>query len=248
MEIIEIKDVLKLVLNSKFIGYGSTCFCFLMPNGDVLKLFRDTYNKNKLFLSRKMPDHLYLLNTLNNDSYRGPEKIFMRDNLIIGYSYKYIHAKTLANIKKNISTNEIVKSLDKLIEDTYLISDKRFLLGDLHDKNILYQKVFSIIDLDYGLINGTSAIDEIAQANIHYLLKIILNSLLDVEIDEIIHIYSLELQKLYDKTVYEDYRYVQEFFDAICEELKTKDLTVGKLKRNRYKLAYKTQNSYFKLD
>lgn len=44
MEIIEIDDLKKLLKKSRYIGKGKSGKCFLLQNGELFKLFRDTPN------------------------------------------------------------------------------------------------------------------------------------------------------------------------------------------------------------
>lgn len=45
----QVDSVFNLIKGSRFIGSGTTGFCFLLPNEQVVKIYYDSYRKRKLF-------------------------------------------------------------------------------------------------------------------------------------------------------------------------------------------------------
>lgn len=153
IEIIELqkkKELYGLLLGARYIGSGKTSSCFLLKDGSVLKVYKNSYKKRELFERRSMLKHVRLLSTLKNESYITPELIFTCEKEVIAYKTEYRHAKTLAKVSSSTKIKDMLLHLDKLIEDTYLIGERKFRLGDLHDKNILFNGFYYMIDLDFG--------------------------------------------------------------------------------------------------
>jgi len=242
MEKIEIDRLSKFLINAQYVGMGTTAICF-RKNEKCIKIFRNTWRKKALFYYHDMLIHLEELNSLNNESFLVPEKILSLQGEIIGYIAPYKKSRTFARIKKQTKIKDLMKALEKLIQDTDKISNQLFQLQDIHNKNILYNGQFFIIDLDFtnrSVINLT----KIIQYNREAILKTILYTLFSLRIDQLLKISSLELQTLYDQTLYQDYHKVFEFFNHFSEISQKNDLKVKDLKRS--KLIAKEQNTYFK--
>lgn len=77
MKVTKIDSILPYLRGSKYIGKGSTAFCFLMKNNKVLKLFINSYDKKVLFNHYdNIIDHFSGISTLKNDTYIVPEELY----------------------------------------------------------------------------------------------------------------------------------------------------------------------------
>ncbi len=241
------KDIFRLLIDghAKYIGQGRTACCFLLKDGTVLKIYKETRIKRELFELYPMLEQVKLLSNLKNGSYIAPEVVFVYENEVIAYKTEYKNAKTLAKIKPYTMVSTILVNLEKLIEDTCLIGEKKFRLGDLHGKNILFNDFFYMIDLDFGHTIEES-IENVNIINIRSVIKLILDTLFDVEDDELLKISDPSIFKLYDKTVYENYKNIYSFFDALQDRLNVSDLQVKDLRLKYNGLISKEYNSYYK--
>lgn len=249
MEIIEVKNLKELLVGTKVIGYGTTCICFLLRDNSVFKLYLNTYRKVELFDTFNMFEHLKMLNNLGNDTYVSPEKIVILNNKIIGYSMKYINTKTLAKMSKDIYINDVLNKINKLYEDTYLISKNNFDLRDIHRKNILYQNRFYVIDLDHGYINLNLSEDLLLKCNISGLLLTIIGAIFGENIFEgrnskEMIFFDDEINTLYKQTIHQNHNKIFDLFGCIKEKVKNENPTINELRRVRKKI-YKKEDNYY---
>lgn len=189
-----------------------------------------------------MVRHLEFLEEMTNNTFIGPEKIIMCHNQVVGYTYPYVKASTLAKISPSTKVKNLFPAIEKLIQDADDVSKKSLDIGDLHDKNILFQNMFSIIDLDDG---KKSIYDENKTIifNRNLVLKVLINSLFKIESRQDMQIHSLEIQKLYTQIFVESYQKIYDFFESFVQTLEKPDLTIKDLRRTR--LITKTYNSYY---
>lgn len=231
---------------AKYIGSGATSNCFLLSDGTVLKIYKETKKKKKLFSYYSMLEHIKLLSTLKNESYITPIAVYMLDDEVVAYKAQYKKAKTLERINPNTKISSVLENLDYLMEDTYLISDKHFLLKDLHDRNMLFNGYFYIIDLDFGHIEENDT-ESINRSNNREIMEVLLKSLFNVKDYELLNIYDLEVFKLYNIAIYKDYKNIYLFFHELQELLKEKELKVKSLRKHN-NLITKEYDSYYKPD
>lgn len=247
IEIIELqkkRNLYTLLLGATYIGAGKTSCCFLLKNGSVLKIYKNSSKKRELFQNRSMLEHIVLLSELKNESYITPKVVFTYLNEVIAYKTEYRPAKTLAKVNLLTKIQDFLLCLDKLIEDTYLIGEKNFRLKDLHDKNILFNGHYYIIDLDFGK-KEEGAKENINRYNIQDIIKLLFYFLFDVKAYEILKFDDPLLLTLYHDTLYKNYTYIYSFFEALQEEMKINELQVRDLRRTH--LIEKEYNSYYKL-
>ena len=240
-----INSLMPYLKDSYLIGVGTTALCFLMKDGNVLKVFMDTSNKKELFLSKKnIIKHFELINKLKNDTYIVPEELLIKDNNFIGYIYPYKSAKVLNLLNKNTKLDNIIDSYDKLIEDTSKISEKKFILEDLHDKNILYSDNFYLIDLDFGYFEKSKSSEELTNLNLLNLNEAIIHSLFKKKLNMVIDFFDEDLNDLYKNATKKDYRY---FKILLLEIQKYKDSIKSKSDLKKNKLIY-THNNYYRVN
>ncbi len=236
-------DIYKLLFGATYIGAGKTSCCFLLKDGSVLKIYKNSSEKRELFQTRSMLEHIVLLSELKNESYITPKVVFTFQNEVIAYKIEYRPAKTLAKVNLLTKVQDFLLYLDKLIEDTYLIGENNFRLKDLHDKNILFNGYYYIIDLDFGKKEETK--ENINRYNIQDIIKLLFYFLFDVKAYEIVKFDDPLLLELYHDTLYKKYTYIYSFFEALQEEMKTNELQVRDLRRTH--LIEKEYNSYYRI-
>ncbi|MBQ9024098.1 MAG: hypothetical protein IJ105_02620 [Bacilli bacterium] len=225
------------------IGVGTTAICFLMKNGNVLKVFLNTYNKNVLFnYYDNIIEHFERINTLKNDTYIVPEELLIKDGKCIAYIYKYEASKTLKSIRLKTRIDCLIDSYDKLLEDTKKISYKKFDIIDLHDRNILFGPFFKIIDLDQGNFKDNLTEEELFRYNMININETIIYSLLRKDKrKEIIEFYDKDLEKMYKEYAIKDFKKMKLFL----KELEKHNInTVKDIKLNSNKLVLTTENYY----
>ena len=237
MEIVEIKNLKNLLISSKYIGWGTTSLCFLLSNGEVLKLYTNSYRKNKLYETRNMYEHLKNLNKLNNESFIGPDKIYIKDGKIIGYSMRYAKGRHLHDIKPKTNIVDLIPLIDKLINDSISLSDYNFKLADLHDKNIIIGDKFSVIDLDSGFFEDKIEPEELIKINVSSLIKTIISAIFKIKDYEIISFNSDELNKLYYIISIEDIHAYKELLIKIREIIEIESLSIKDIRDNKNKLV-----------
>lgn len=194
MKITEVNNIYKYLIGAVPIGFGTTAICFLMKNNKVLKLYYSISLKN-IMMSK-----LEILDEIGNDSYVTPEEVLIKDNLCIGQIYPYIHAKTLNKINNN-TISELLLNYDKLKKDTKYISDRQFLLGDLHRKNMLFNGFYYVIDLDKGYTEERYKEDTIYSLNMRKINETILYSIFGIKSDRVIDFLNEDIRKSYSNSL-----------------------------------------------
>ncbi len=241
IEVIEIEDIKVLLKGARCIGKGKTGKCFLLQDGSLFKIYRDTPNTAELFHQYDMLSHLNCLSQLNNEIYVGPIKIYTHKNQVIGYAMRYIPAKTLYKINKKVTLNEIREALNPLIDATFLISSEmKYTLVDMHGGNILYKEGFHVIDLDPGYFTENDDADKIMCFNMKKILCTIIDGIVGSGryIGEEISFYNKRLDSVYEEVIYKNYQAIDEFFGNLKEEVKQNNPTIKDVQRLKRRLYY----------
>lgn len=240
-----IMSILPYLKDSKIIGMGSTSICFLIKGNKVLKLYMDTANKKKLFNSKKdIISHFDRLSEVNNDTYIAPDELLIKDNKCIAYIYRYKNAHSFKTLKRSTTLDRITQAYDKLVEDTYKISEKKLVLNDIHDKNILFSYMFYVIDLDYGYFVDSKNTDDLANFNLIKMNDVIIHSLFKQRYNKVIEFYNNDLNDLYKDSTKSDYKK----FKIFLQELQKYDDSINR-KSDLYKRKLiHTHDNYYKFD
>lgn len=247
MDIVEISSIKNLVLGSIIIGAGKTAVCFKMKDGNVFKCYLNTHLKNELFrLKGDMLEHLKKLSELKNDTYRAPEKIVIKDNQVIGYIYPYIKAKTINNMSVNTKILDSIKEYDKLLSDTKEVSDKDFKLGDIHTKNILYNEMFYIIDLDFSsYIKTHSEIYNNYYFNMNLIMRTYLEKIFKVNKEtEILKFNDSKLAEMFRNMNWTNIDEVYNFFENIVQLTNKTNPSILDVRKSH--LVTKEENTYYR--
>ena len=219
-----ITSIYPYIKNTKIIGKGKTSICFLMSDNRVLKLFLNTYYKKRLFKSNdNIINHFEKINSLKNDSYIVSEELLIKDKELIGYIYPYINGKTLHSIDKKTNIELLINSYDKLKEDTVLISNKKFVLNDMHDRNILFNYNYYIIDLDFGFFKDNDDSNKILNYNMYKINNTIIHSLFNKYQDTIIEFIDNDLNNLYKESIISNYNSIKLLLSELSKYNNTKN-------------------------
>ena len=199
------------------IGIGNTAICFLMKDGNVLKVFLNTYDKYILFNSfNNVIEHFEKINSIKNDTYIAPEELLIKDGYCVGYIYPYQKAKTLKKMKLNTKIDSLINSYDKLLEDTIDISNKKLSIFDISDRNILFNTNFKIIDLDHFEFFKNKSEEEILKNNMIKINKTIIYSLFDKNrMFNTMDFYNIHLKEMYKENVINNYKNMKLFLSEL---------------------------------
>lgn len=224
MKITNVESIIPYLKGSKFIGMGYTAICFLMNNGKAFKLYIETFNKRNMFNCMENPiDHFSKINEIKNDTYIVPDELILKNGKVVGYIYDYINGKTLK--KMNYSLDLLINSYDRLIYDTYEVSDKGFDLFDVHDKNILFDNKFRIIDLDKGEFKEYGT-EKIFKSNMSEINKTIIYNVFSEPRYKEIRFFDQDRKELFNQSLYEDvYKMKELLIDLKKVGTKRKQLT-----------------------
>lgn len=239
MKVTYIKSLVPYLSFSIPIGIGTSAVCFLMRDGNIIKIYRESFLKKELFYNYDMKEHLTSINLLNNDSYIGPHELLIKDDKVVAYIYPFVKAKVIKKIDNNLQSENILKGYDKIYKDTKTISNQGFLLNDLHYKNILFNGNYYIIDLDKGKFLEQEYTD-IFRKNITNINKIIINSIFGLKKIESLEFYDSELEKLY----YNSLSGIEEYFYELIERLFYKNSNIKEVKKNN-KIKVISKNLYY---
>ena len=246
MEIVRINSVYELLFGAKLIGYGTTAICFLLRDNTVLKLFINTHHKRSLFKFRDIVEHLSSLEKLNNETYVAPRKLVMIGDEVVAYIMDYRKAKTMKRISNSVRVNDLLMSYPKLLEDTRSVSLSHFRISDMHDKNILFNGDYHVIDLDNGSFIEDYKVDDLTRYNMQDILLTIVDGMFGVSWEKDIFFNRSDLDRIYHDTVYKNPEDFSEFVHALEEEIKVSNPSVLDLKRNRSRiLTLQTRHNYY---
>ena len=230
------------------IGKGTTAVCYLMKNGNVLKIFKDTYNTATL--KRMYPnsiEHYSSFESIKNDSYISPDELLIINGQVIAYIYKYVNAKTFKKISYLTSLRDIFLSdaYKRLQENTFKASEKGFELYDSHDENILFDGTnFYNIDLDFSNVSSDIDIDKLYMQNIRTIQNAMIYSLFNIKSIKKYNLYFNDevLDKLYNLSIYHDDNQIKQ----LVEELEKRNVkTKFDVRTKKHFLARVEYNDYY---
>ena len=137
--------------------------------------------------------------------------------------------------------NDIFDSMDKLIEDTIEISKNGFMLFDVHNKNILFDNRFYVIDLDKGQLVEYK--DNLLYHNLRQVYETIFDTIFRIKPWEIVFFNDRVLDTLYHKCKWDNKDSLYELLDYLRFKTNKPDPTIKQLKRS---IGYtKQRNDYY---
>ncbi|MBR1376707.1 MAG: hypothetical protein IJ565_02725 [Bacilli bacterium] len=243
MKIIEADTVTPYILNSLPIGVGTTAICFCLLDGRVFKYYINTRQTMLMFANPHFKAKLERISTITNDSYVGPQELLFIKGELKGYFYPYVEGKTLKSTRKDITLSELFRNYEKLLTDTIEVSKKGFTLYDLHDRNIIFNDYFNIIDLDRCYFENDK-FEHTLRINLRTISETILGYIFKTEPWQTINIYDRDLQYIYYNTDWQNLDEVDALIKMISDKCNDADPTV---KTIRKKIKYvKEYNEYYR--
>lgn len=230
------------------IGRGTTAVCYLMKDGNVLKIFKDTFNTYSLKkIFPDLIDHFEKLNNIKNGSYISPDELLVLNGEVIAYIYKYVNAKTFKKVSPLMPLDQMFLSdgYKKLKEDTLEVSENGFELFDTHDENILFDGVnFYNIDLDFSNISTFKSADTLYSQNMRSIQKALIYSLFNIKSDKKYDLFFKNqiLDELYNQAIYRDENQIAQ----LIEELEKRSIkTKLDIKVKKHSLVRVERNDYY---
>lgn len=151
MEIVHTDNVKNLISFPLPIGTGTTARCYKSKDGDVIKVYRDNSDARFLLRTDNFEDKLAQMGEISNDTFIAPKKLLYINNKLSGYIYDYVRAKDLDRISKFTKLSSVFGHFDIVLDNLKKISNKNFILRDVHGRNILFNGKYHVIDLDRGV-------------------------------------------------------------------------------------------------
>ncbi|MBR6690808.1 MAG: hypothetical protein IKL65_05700 [Bacilli bacterium] len=151
---------LKEIGKKQFIDKGTTGRCYLLEDGNVVKIFN---NPRGLYEIDRFEHFLYY----ENDSFMFPHDFIFDSKKFYGYITKYASGETLDRVFSKSNLLQLSTHSLKLEKNIDFVSSGGITLYDFHPRNLMYDgKKYSAIDHDeYGV--GTD-IEEIKRRNQSY--------------------------------------------------------------------------------
>lgn len=221
------------------IGSGSCARCYLFDDNTVYKVFRKNGYAYELLHNKdiNIEDRFEYLSKVNNDTFYGPKTIVVDNSEnVVGYLMDYASGKTLNKLKGNCNISELLTAYRYLVEEIKRLSEHFVELKDVHERNILYDGRFKVVDLDKGILSNESY-DEVLRRNIGKTTNCIINSIFNIERHSDVRFYNQDLNTLYNASINGDYKLVSDFFDYLDECLSLHRPEIKKYRSKKLSLA-----------
>jgi len=243
MEIIEIEKVMPYLINSFPIGMGMTAICFKNIDNVVIKIFKKNDEAKLLVDKDDFLDRLTNIGRISNSTFIGPDTILVHNDKVVGYLYPYINAKVLAKIPKSTRLSTLFGNYEILLKDTKEISDEHLRLYDVHNRNILFNGKYYVIDLDKS--NFMENVEFNFIENMSVLFNNILWQIYGTKPWELVRFMDYNVEKFVGKMSKCDIESIKEFVKLLSDRCEEDDPTIMTVKKkikgiNEY-------NSYYKL-
>ena len=126
MRVREVDSIFNLLKGSHFLGSGTTGFCFLLPTGEVIKIYFESERKKRLFskYENNLVDFFEYISSFNSETFYGPNELIIKDGQVIGYIKNLSNGKTIDHMSGNLTINDIEDMITVLIRDIKLVSKK----------------------------------------------------------------------------------------------------------------------------
>ena len=245
MQITEIKKISEYLKKCRKlpVGIGTTAICFLTKDNKVLKLYLNTSNRRAIFNNYdSFIEHMSEVGKYANDTYIAPDELLVQDGKCVAYLYPYIQGRTLKHINLFTKVDTLfLENYSKLEEDTQKFSESGFLQDDLHEKNIVYNGSYHIIDLD--VTPNLVADVDLYETNMQKINKAIIDSLFRENDFTIMKFHNDELQKLYYEAIHKNHEAIRELFRAFNYYYPKAD-SVFDLKAKKHRYMMSKDNDY----
>lgn len=205
---------------------GTTAFVYKKNDDEVLKVYRNTWRKRRLFDTGDMLSILNRLSDIKLDSFVTPNDIYVDFDLnLLGYSMDRVKGTRLDRINSLMDMKTILEYAKKLEEDNKILSDYKFKLLDLHESNMfLTEDGYKVFDLDCGYFETEETKDRIYYYNNKLLKQCIIKGLFGICSCNNIFIKEEDIRNAY----YNDS--ISEAIEAINDSLNVDELTAYDVK------------------
>ncbi len=241
----QVDNIYKFLIGSKYLGHGTTGFCFLLPSGQVAKIYYNSERTKNFFSKHRSSiiNFFEYINSFNSETFYGPNEILLKDGKVIGYIMNLAYGKRIRHMSSNITIDDIEDMITILIRDVKLVSKDNLRICDRHQKNIVYSCIFKMVDLDDCYRNFINNYDQLVKYNMGDLLFVITKSLFNVKDKCDVYFRDLDLDALFEKSVYRDY---EEYF-TFLEHLRSFGKDLGELRDSgiHYSLVHEDYYSKF---
>lgn len=218
MESIKSSEIKRLSL---FFHQGTQAYVY-HDKKNAYKLYKCNNKMTAIFNTMDIDYQLERLSRINLNSYVTPKfKITDDRGFLAGYGMDYIKAKTLNRLSLRVNASKFIDDLKRLEEDTYKISEEKYILIDQNYRNILYNEElgFKLIDLDNGAFLDKKESDELYRDNIRFIKDIIKSLVYGVSLNDKIATYDTELANcLYNSESLTDFI---EYYESETKRKKT---------------------------
>jgi len=163
------------IKNKKKFAVGRTAHLYLLEDGNILKLFKNTRDLYEIDRFK------YMLN-YDNDSFIFPFEFIYDSKKFYGYITKRALGKSLESVFSQSNLLDLSTHSLQLEKDIDYVSKGGIALYDFHDQNLLYDgKIFSAIDHDE---NGIYKTEEYAKEINHERHRIMIGKLFENNIEK----------------------------------------------------------------
>ncbi len=244
MSIIRVNDIKNVKVYPKVLFYkrGTTASVYKMNNNEVLKVYRDTFRKRAIFSARDMNEILTRLSNIKLSSFVTPNDIYIDNNdNILGYSMDLVSGSKSNRIDPIIELKEIIKAVKKLDKDNKLLSEEKYLIRDLHERNMFYNiNGYKVFDLDGGFFNLKEPSSNVYKINNAFLKRAVVKGLFGIPACNEINITDYDISDSY----YESN--IVEMLEVLGEKTRKAEPTVGDVRRLSKRISYINDNYYNK--
>lgn len=137
---------LKEIKNKKYFNKGRTAKCYLLNNGNILKLFNSKRDLSEIDRFKYMLEY-------TNESFVFPFEFIYDSEKFYGYITKRAPGIILELAFSKSNLIDLSKHSQDLERDIDYISEGSIVLYDFHNQNVLYDgKKYSVIDHDENAI------------------------------------------------------------------------------------------------
>lgn len=246
MDIIEFKKTDLLKGPSIPLGSGKTANCFLTPNLDVVKIYKHNFDAEQLLKNKDFSLKLERLGNISNETFIGPDSLLYTKDKLVGYTYKYCVSPTLSVAGSDTTLTKLFINYDRLLEDIKKVSNGHLRIRDSHYKNILFDGIYHMIDLDHSEFRDEDDVEELYSKNASRLFKAIVKHIYGVNPSHTLMFDDKDLNLVFNHMDKTNLSEVEEFQRIITKKCETPNPTIKQIKRKvkarGYNMGYNGKN------
>lgn len=140
-------------------GEGKFGKCYILDEGTIYKEFKPDIEEELIICE----ENLLPLVGKENETFILPRYLNCEDDILLGYTMRYINAPCLKRLGHNISLSKLALATPQVYQDIENLSNKKIISADVSDRNILFNDNIHIIDSDFYTLGDN--IDKILLEN-----------------------------------------------------------------------------------